>query len=897
MGYSYGYGYGHTWKIRKKRGAAAAPAPMTVMLTAPLEGAALSGTVTLTAVGSGGTPPYYGVQFLRDGTSGTGEGGVDLGVDITPPYSITWDSNTAANGPHLLQTALFSGDFSAFAFDEISVTVANAALGGGILLESETNGWATDFLYATDANRVALKAAGVITYYAVNSFYQNAGTSPKMVYDVSGVLGWSPHNYVRMSETFDNATNWVAENCTIAVNAIAAPDGTLTADKLVENSANGSHDLQQGGIPSITGQMSVYAKAAGRTRILIYDATSGTGYGFDLTTGTTFAVSGIPPGSATIQDAGNGWWRCSLACVGATTIGVYTCNGTIYSYAGDGVSGVYLWGAQVNKGSVPTAYLPTTTTARVGLALDYDPVTHAARGLLCEPQATNLCLQSAAGRTGFAWSGNGSTYTPAQPDPSGGNEALLVVTNANLGINVGQQVNIGVTAGQVYTGSCWCKGTAGQQIYFYPDSAIASSQVVVTFTGRWQRVSKSFTAVATNAYLTLERYDRIGSAHLPDVTFTIWGGQFEAGTVATSYIPTLAATVTRAADQVSVTPASINYSATAGSWWVETYLMGGAGDEWIIGSSTAASPMLYNLGGVTIRDGTQIYIPPGPAITNNINKLMSAFTTGSRAITYNGQAPVTDTGTVTNLLSQSYVGFGSSTGGSGNALGYIRRVRYVPRRPTNAEMQTQTTTLPYTGTIASQVMVTAAAASTGASASFTPPANSTLVAFVSARGGTSATATTLVDSLGSVWTKIGDYQGPQSTAFIITGIYKLAIGAAPAARTVTASATVTGVSMGSGCQVISCTGTIGGLNNTQVGTSTVGPLSLTVSGVSILSYYIRQTTASSIVVPTGYTELGGGAHIQYNNMTASVAYDLTSPGNQNWNGGGNAMAWAVEITG
>jgi len=878
---------------------------MTVMLTAPLEGAALSGTVTLTAVGSGGTPPYYGVQFLRDGTSGTGEGGVDLGVDITPPYSITWDSNTAANGAHLLQVGLISGDFSGFALDEINVTVANAALGGGILLESETNGFATDFLYATDAQRVALKAAGVITYYAVNSFYQNAGTSPKMVYDVSGVLGWSPHNLCLQSQTFE-AVFWGTANVIKTADVIAAPDGTITADSLV--GANGFTGVHR--VESLTGSLtigttytfSVYAKPKGFNflSLQVWDS-SFHGYVFNIATGVMTATIGTP-NSYAITALPGGWYRlCVTRTTNATTLYtdvVISNNGTDPSTTtGDGVSGAYVWGAQLNLGTVATAYLPTTTTARVGLALDYDPVTHAARGLLCEPQATNLCLQSAAGRTGFAWSGNGSTYTPAQPDPSGGNEALLVVTNANLGINVGQQVNIGVTAGQVYTGSCWCKGTAGQQIYFYPDSAIASSQVVVTFTGRWQRVSKSFTAVATNAYLTLERYDRIGSAHLPDVTFTIWGGQFEAGTVATSYIPTLAATVTRAADQVSVTPASINYSATAGSWWVETYLMGGAGDEWIIGSSTAASPMLYNLGGVTIRDGTQIYIPPGPAITNNINKLMSAFTTGSRAITYNGQAPVTDTGTVTNLLSQSYVGFGSSTGGSGNALGYIRRVRYVPRRPTNAEMQTQTTTLPYTGTIASQVMVTAAAASTGASASFTPPANSTLVAFVSARGGTSATATTLVDSLGSVWTKIGDYQGPQSTAFIITGIYKLAIGAAPAARTVTASATVTGVSMGSGCQVISCTGTIGGLNNTQVGTSTVGPLSLTVSGVSILSYYIRQTTASSIVVPTGYTELGGGAHIQYNNMTASVAYDLTSPGNQNWNGGGNAMAWAVEITG
>jgi len=473
---------------------------------------------------------------------------------------------------------------------------------------------------------------------------------------------------------------------------------------------------------------------------------------------------------------------------------------------------------------------------------------------------------------------------------------LLVVTNANLGINVGQQVNIGVTAGQVYTGSCWCKGTAGQQIYFYPDSAIASSQVVVTFTGRWQRVSKSFTAVATNAYLTLERYDRIGSAHLPDVTFTIWGGQFEAGTVATSYIPTLAATVTRAFDNYQCSSASINHSVTAGSWWADVTVQVVSSTQRIIGYQDGSAP-LY-LGGATAFNSYAVSgalaIKTVPSILGS-HKVASAFQAADIAITADGLVPVTDTGSTLALSSTPTVYFGG-WGGSELMTGYIRKVRYLPRRPTNTELQTQTTTLPYTGTIASQVMVTAAAASAGPSASFTPPANSTLIAFVSARGGGSATATSLTDSLGNTWTKLGDYLGPPTTAFMVTGIYTLAIGASPVARTVTATATIATTSLGIGCQVISCTGTIGSLTNAQFSPSSTGTITLTVPGVSVLSYYVRQTTATAIVVPTGYTELGG-AHINYNNMSASVAYDLTSPGNQNWNGGGNAMVWAVEITG
>jgi hypothetical protein len=378
-----------------------------------------------------------------------------------------------------------------------------------------------------------------------------------------------------------------------------------------------------------------------------------------------------------------------------------------------------------------------------------------------------------------------------------------------------------------------------------------------------------------------------------------WGAQLETGTVATSPIPTLAATVTRAADQVSVTPASINYSATAGSWWVDVNSLTNVAGKRLIGNQNGSAP-IHNESATTFAlfDTGGAYKAKAVASVLGAHKVAVAFQAADAAITADGLAVATDTGATTGSLSPgTSIGIGSYPGSLPETwTGYFRKVRYLPRRPTNAELQTMTATVPYTGTIASQVMVTAAAASTGASASFTPPANSTLVAFVSARGGTSATATSLTDSLGSVWVKIGDYLGPNATAFVVTGVYTLAIGPSPVAMTVTGGSTVTGTSMGSGCQVISCTGSIGPLSNTQAGQSGVGAVALTVSGVSVLTYYVRQTTASTIVIPTGYTELDG-AHIQYNNMTASVAYDLTSPGNQNWNGGGNAIAWAGEISG
>ena len=69
--------------------------------------------------------------------------------------------------------------------DSSGNSVATAA-GGAILLVDETNGFATDFLHPVDAERVAVKTAGSVVAYAINDFYQNAGTRPKMVYDVRG---------------------------------------------------------------------------------------------------------------------------------------------------------------------------------------------------------------------------------------------------------------------------------------------------------------------------------------------------------------------------------------------------------------------------------------------------------------------------------------------------------------------------------------------------------------------------------------------------------------------------------------------------------------------------------------------------------------------------------------
>lgn len=154
-----------------------------------------------------------------------------------------------------------------------------------------------------------------------------------------------------------------------------APDGTYTAQKLVEDTTTGiTHFTAKSSTISGTGSIytvSMYAKAAERTWLAIQTAGEDPNYitaYFDLTNGVLGSVAtGI---TATMSNSGNGWYRCSITRLkqgtASSTIGGSFCISTTnlgFVYNGDGTSGIYLWGAQLELGSVATTYIPTTTVA------------------------------------------------------------------------------------------------------------------------------------------------------------------------------------------------------------------------------------------------------------------------------------------------------------------------------------------------------------------------------------------------------------------------------------------------------------------------------------------------------------------------------------------------------
>ena len=177
-----------------------------------------------------------------------------------------------------------------------------------------------------------------------------------------------------------NATGWVATNVTMTANATLAPNGELTAEK-ISNTATTSvnHIVYRNYTAATTDPVtfSIYAKAAERDfiqlRFFNTGAFAGVTYavGFNIRTGTIDYNNTPASVTATITDAGNDWFRCSISATPLTTGVVraitYTASSaTQIAYIETTGWGPYIWGAQLELGSAPSEYQPITGSTFTG---------------------------------------------------------------------------------------------------------------------------------------------------------------------------------------------------------------------------------------------------------------------------------------------------------------------------------------------------------------------------------------------------------------------------------------------------------------------------------------------------------------------------------------------------
>ena len=226
------------------------------------------------------------------------------------------------------------------------------------------------------------RASGA-TYFDVNGTLQTASNdAPRFDHDPANgasrglLIEEARTNLLERSAEFDNAY-WTKTRASVTANAIAAPDGATTADKLVENTDNNTHFVHRARTTASneTVTFSVFAKAGERSSLLLELSNflnSVTNATFDLTAKTAstplFAGADYSNLSSSITEIGNGWFRCVLTATKAAvntvnnpTISLH--NGTSSTYTGDGTSGLYIWGAQLEAGAFPTSYIPTTSAA------------------------------------------------------------------------------------------------------------------------------------------------------------------------------------------------------------------------------------------------------------------------------------------------------------------------------------------------------------------------------------------------------------------------------------------------------------------------------------------------------------------------------------------------------
>lgn len=229
--------------------------------------------------------------------------------------------------------------------------------------------------YSGGANGTRVNSSGVIV----------AATTPRFDYDpvtlaAKGLLVEEARtNLLSYSKEFDNAA-WSKDNVTVTADATTSPDGTANADAIFEAATTSTHSLFTSGSTVVAGSsesFSLYVKPNGRTVCMIQVVNGAFSNGFraefTLTgAGTVSATLAFGAGTftaASITQAANGFYRCTVSGIVdgvATSVRtqclIETAVGTD-SYLGDITKGLYLWGAQLEAGSFPTSYIPTTSAA------------------------------------------------------------------------------------------------------------------------------------------------------------------------------------------------------------------------------------------------------------------------------------------------------------------------------------------------------------------------------------------------------------------------------------------------------------------------------------------------------------------------------------------------------
>lgn len=564
--------------------------------------------------------------------------------------------------------------------------------------------------------------------------------SPATYYD-GKTLAKAEENLLTYSADLLNAI-WSASGVTKAASSTAAPDGSITAFSITELATSTAKLISQGfyayaGKP-YTESIYVRKGSLASARPYFQLAFSTTPFGgssyanFNIQTGVV-ETPGVGLTSASITDAGSGWWRLAITGTPSSTGTAYAYFCAVPSatslgaevYAGDIAADVLLWHPQVEQrdfvgpdlvttGAAITNWQPVLLTAPAGMPrFQHDPVTGMSLGFLSERQITNSILWSEFGGSTITTGANrfaGSISEARMFGPDGGLvKAVRFARNASV-------------ATQIVKGSAPATAVCVFSAYVKMDDGGAP------IVGGFSSSTNDFSVVIANivvpaANITIEHvgnsiyrvsgYVTTGTTVLTsngifkyptqsDRSFRTTGWQLEQHSKATSYIKTEGSQVTRLADTAIIDGANLDsfYSQRGGTFLIDAML------------SSAATAAVLNLSyGTANSDRLNIYVTQGSS-TLSTDNLVNSTASGSvsatgavlvqpgrrvivrRAADYN-HAVCVNGGAVTASTSgrlglRNRLEIGATAGGALQLDSPIARLAYYDELLTDAQMQALT---------------------------------------------------------------------------------------------------------------------------------------------------------------------------------------------------------------
>jgi hypothetical protein len=193
--------------------------PPTVSITAPLNGATVSGTVSVTATASDNVGVTK-VEFYLDGALQS--------TDTTSPYSWSWDTTSATNASHSLTAKAYDAALNVGTSTAVSVTVNNSVAG------TDISGWTV-----TQANATVVYTIPAGTVIPANGYVVIGRDATKAAFQTFwGVTLGTNVVYLTTAGAFPQING--SENYTLK-----NPSGTVIDGPTISEASGANQDLQR----------------------------------------------------------------------------------------------------------------------------------------------------------------------------------------------------------------------------------------------------------------------------------------------------------------------------------------------------------------------------------------------------------------------------------------------------------------------------------------------------------------------------------------------------------------------------------------------------------------------------------------------------------------------------